>query len=284
MEHQLTLFDLWNPYLFVLLILLAILFFKYINTQSKSNIDQKHSQKKRTLLFILALVFYFIAEGSPLKAYGHYLFSFHMTSMAISYLIVPPLLLLSIPKWVLQPILKTKILKKSISFFTHPIVSVILFNVVLSFYHIPIIFDYIMGNLVYMYIMNYVLLLLAFFFWWPLVSPLPELNEVSHLKKLGYIFAAGVLLTPACALIIFSKEILYETYQNAPTIFRIFQPLDDQQAAGIIMKIIQEIVYGIALCVIFMRWSKKEKRQDESVLTEIKAYEKRSENFEFEGK
>ncbi|MBF0706803.1 cytochrome c oxidase assembly protein (plasmid) [Alkalihalobacillus hwajinpoensis] len=284
MNHQLTFFDLWNPYLFVLLILLAILFFRYIITQSKSNKVQKHSQKKKTILFILALVFYFIAEGSPLKAYGHYLFSFHMTSMAISYLIVPPLLLLSIPKWVFQPILKTKILKKSISFFTHPIVSVILFNVVLSFYHIPVIFDYIMSSMVYMHFMNYVLLLLAFFFWWPLVSPLPELNEVSHIKKLGYIFAAGVLLTPACALIIFSKELLYETYRNAPTIFRIFQPLDDQQAAGIIMKIIQEIVYGIALCVIFMSWSKKEKRQDDSVLSEIDAYEKRSGNFEFEGK
>ncbi|WP_171016617.1 cytochrome c oxidase assembly protein [Pseudalkalibacillus caeni] len=266
------------------MILLGFIYFKTLNKYTKSYSNAFLTVKRRKVLFAIALVFYFIAEGSPLKAYGHYLFSFHMTSMAIVYLIVPPLILLSLPKPFFDPILKKHSVKKVFSFFTFPLVSVVLFNAVFSFYHVPAIFDYLMNNMLLMNVAFYVLLLLAFLFWWPLVTPLPELNEISNLKKLGYIFAAGVLLTPACALIIFAKDILYETYLNAPRVFSVFQLLDDQQAAGIIMKIIQEIVYGTALGIIFFQWAKKEKRQDESVTSEMKVYEQRMENVKLEGK
>ena len=43
------------------------------------------------------MVLYYMAQGGPFELLGHLMFTFHMVNMSISYLIVPPLLLLGIP-------------------------------------------------------------------------------------------------------------------------------------------------------------------------------------------
>ena len=50
--------------------------------------------------------------------------------------------------------------------------------------------------------------------WWPMLNPLPEYQTLSDIKKLGYMFANGILLTPACALIIFTTAPLFATYTD----------------------------------------------------------------------
>ncbi|MBB3854344.1 hypothetical protein DV713_08435 [Parageobacillus thermoglucosidasius] len=61
-----------------------------------------------------------------------------------------------------------------------------------------------------------------------------------------------MLLTTACALIIFANEPFYTVYYDAPQLFKTLSPLVDQQAGGVIMKVVQEIVYGTMIeCVFF---------------------------------
>lgn len=90
---------------------------------------------------------------------------------------------------------------------------------------------------------------------------------MNGLLKLGYIMADGILLTPACALIMFSDTTLYSTYSDpsawaeamklcvpldtlsgmtltGPEMFSSMPVLEDQQLGAIVMKILQEIVYG----------------------------------------
>ncbi len=50
--------------------------------------------------------------------------------------------------------------------------------------------------------------------WWPMLNPLPEYQTLSDIKKLGYMFVIGILLTPACALIIFATAPLFATYTD----------------------------------------------------------------------
>ncbi|MFP3589556.1 cytochrome c oxidase assembly protein, partial [Paraburkholderia sp. SIMBA_055] len=71
--------------------------------------------------------------------------------------------------------------------------------------------------------------------------------QLAGLKKLTYIFANGVLITPACALIIFAEDPLYATYMSVPQIFPSLDTFSDQRLGGIIMKLIQELVYGCVL-------------------------------------
>ncbi len=101
------------------------------------------------------------------------------------------------------------------------------------------------------------------------------------LKKVGYIFADGILLTPACALIIFADSPMYLTYSDpkawaealqlcvppstlatlnlsGPEMFNSMPLIHDQQLGGVIMKIIQEIVYGVVLAQVFFSWYQKD--------------------------
>ena len=116
--------------------------------------------------------------------------------------------------------------------------------------------------------------------WWPLVHKVDGLPRLSGLMKLGYIMADGILLTPACALIMFSGAPMYATYTDpaawaeamklcvpldlleeiplsGPEMFNTLPPLEDQQLGAVLMKIIQEAVYGTYLAVIFFSGSER---------------------------
>ena len=126
-----------------------------------------------------------------------------------------------------------------------------------------------------------VLFITAIFMWFPLVNQLPEQESLSGVKKVAYIFGSGILMTPACALIIFANAPMYDTFTNAeswasamqlcvpasaltdlklsgPEMFNGLPLLEDQQLGGVLMKIIQEIVLGYVLGVTFFAWFKRE--------------------------
>ena len=89
--------------------------------------------------------------------------------------------------------------------------------------------------------------------WFPVFCPLPELNRLNDLKKMAYIFGNGVLLTPACALIIFADSIIYDMYANVTVPFAHLSPLDDQQLGGVIMKIIARDHLWSYTCLYFFQ-------------------------------
>lgn len=122
--------------------------------------------------------------------------------------------------------------------------------------------------------------------WWPILNPLPVAGDLPELRKMGYVAMNAILLTPACALVIFANEPLYLTYTDpqvwavalgycipkgadfilenfsGPQAFYILPPLEDQQLGGVIMKVVQEIIDIIILAYIFFKWYAKEKKDD----------------------
>ncbi len=164
---------------------------------------------------------------------------------------------------------------------SHPIPAVLLFNALFSFYHMPVILDMTMNNLAAHNLIHLLLLVTALWMWLPVIAPIPEIHRLSELQKLAYIFANGVLITPACALIIFSESALYETYVNGPSMlcapffsapidksmFAVpLPPLEDQRLGGIIMKLLQELTYGSVLAYVFAAWYRREKDQPDDGL------------------
>lgn len=239
----------------------------------------------RKLLFITAMILFYLAFEGPLSLLGHIMFSFHMTNMALLYLIAPPMVLVAVPGYVWKRAFSAAFWGK-FNFLMHPIVTLILFNMLFSVYHIPVVHDYVMTHFVIHRLYYVVLLIAAFMMWWHVVPPIKEMAKLSHVKRMAYIFANGVLLTPACALIIFSDAPLYAIYNDpqiwvramgycipgdtsfllekfeGPQFFNSFTVLEDQQAGGIIMKLIQEFTYGVLLAMVFREWFTREHKQE----------------------
>lgn len=280
---------LWSPYFLLSIIFLTAVYFlltiKYRNLFTSS----EPLTKKQAFLFVLSMVLLYAIKGSPIDLMAHLMFYVHMIQMAALVLVVPPLFILGVPAWVWRKVLSLKGIGSLFTFFTKPILALILFNGLFSFYHVPMIFDHIMPNVWLHAGYSILLFVVAVFMWWPLINQLPEQQTLSGIKKVGYIFADGILLTPACALIIFADTPIYAAYTDphlwgqmmslcvgsstfdslnlsGPQLFSSMSVLHDQQLGGVIMKIIQEIIYGVVLGHVFFEWYDKDKAESEREL------------------
>ncbi|WP_404331371.1 cytochrome c oxidase assembly factor CtaG [Mesobacillus maritimus] len=281
----------WSPYYFVsLMIVLAVyylLVFKYYPRFKES----ERVTSKQAIFFTTGIILLYAVKGSPLDLLGHITFYAHMIQMASLYLVIPPLLILGVPNWIWRGIINNPIIKPVFSFMTKPLIALVLFNGIFSFYHIPLIFDVIKTDMWLHAGYTSIMFLFAIVMWWPLLNVLPEQQSLSGLKKIGYIFADGILLTPACALIIFADAPMYATFSDpnawaqalalcvpgstlsmlnlsGPEMFSSLTLLEDQRLGGVVMKIIQEIVYGVVLAYTFFSWynSEREKENEELAL------------------
>ncbi|WP_026692163.1 cytochrome c oxidase assembly factor CtaG [Peribacillus kribbensis] len=275
---------LWNPFFMLALIITALIFFGLALRYRSLFPGEEKLTKKQSVLFISAILILYIIKGSPFDLLGHIMFSVHMTQMALLYLLVVPMLVAAVPSWMWSRILKPAFINRPFLFFTKPLIALLVFNVFFSFYHIPFVFDFLMKNMLYHSLSTVFLFITAIFMWWPVIQPDGKDKELSGLQKIGYIFGNGILLTPACALIIFTKHPLYGTFSDpaswmqmmsmcvpasslkgmgisGPELLNWLPLLEDQQLGGVIMKIIQEIVYGSMLGYIFFDWYKKENKK-----------------------
>jgi putative membrane protein len=277
---------LWSPYYLLILIALTVVYF--VLTMKYRNLfpDSEPLTKKQAAYFTLSMVLLYAIKGSPVDLLAHLMFWVHMIQMAALVLVIPPILIFGIPVWVWRKVFSVGFIDSLFRIFTKPLIALILFNGLFSFYHVPIIFDHVMQNIWMHAGYSILLFVVAIFMWWPLINQMPEHQTLSGLKKVGYLFADGILLTPACALIIFADTPLYATYSDpavwgqvmslcvgasnfdnlnlsGPELFSSMSLIHDQQLGGVLMKIMQEIIYGIFLGYVFFEWYRKDQADSE---------------------
>jgi putative membrane protein len=277
---------LWSPFFFLFLLLVLCLFFVMTVFKREHFTTSEPLKRSEAFFFTFTIILLYLTKGSPLDLMGHLMFYAHMIQMAVLFLVIPPLLIIGIPSWIWRKVLHLPIIKPLFSLFSKPLIALIVFNGMFSFYHIPLIFDAIKMDMWLHASYTILLFFTAILMWWPLVNKLPEYESLTGLKKIGYVFADGILLTPACALIIFADTPMYATFSDptawmealklcvpgstlanlnlsGPEVFNSMSLIHDQQLGGVLMKIIQEIVYGVVLGHIFFSWYRKEQAESE---------------------
>lgn len=276
---------LWSPVFLIFTVGLIALYFNLIGYLRPYFKNSAPVTTKTKVFFVSSMILLYLVKGSPIDLLGHIMFSAHMTQMAVLYLVVVPLLILGLPDWFIRTVIEYKIIKPFFNFFSKPLIAILVFNGIFSLYHIPLVFDIMKTNSVLHAMITIVIFIAAFFMWWPLLNEFPEHQTLTPIKKVGYIFGDGILLTPACALIIFAKDPLYATYTDpqawanalalcvpadmlsslnliGPEMFNMLPLVEDQQLGGIVMKVIQELVYGTMLAYIFFQWARAERQKD----------------------
>ncbi|GGC80347.1 protein CtaG [Thalassobacillus devorans] len=276
---------LWSPYYFLFILLLAGLYYYVTGPGRHRFTDEGRPTGKQQALFYTGLIVLYIIKGSPIDLLAHIIFTAHMTQMALYYLLFPILIIKGIPTWMWKKLFNIPVVRPILLLLSKPLIALLLFNASFSLYHLPSVFDYAKtGEFAHAGI-TLGILFTAFLMWMSVFPPLDELDRLSELLKIGYIFANGVLITPACALIIFADTPLYATFteggpwvqalslcvppdvlsgmtglkMSGPELFSPLSLLDDQQSAGIIMKVAQEIIFGAIIAKIFFTWFNKER-------------------------
>lgn len=272
---------LWSPIMIGVIVFLTILYF-LITVKWRNDFKVSEPlKKKEAAYFLIGIVLLYIVKGSPVDLMAHIMFSFHMVQMALLLLLVPPLLMKGIPWWVWKVVIELPVVRSVFPILTKPLLALIVFSGLFSIYHIPLLFDTIKLDEGLHGTYTFILFISAVFMWWSIID-IEEVTQRLHgLKKIGFIIGSAVLITPACALIIFTGTPLYDTYTNpdvwlkamelcvpastlaglslsGPELFSNMSPIDDQQLGGILMKIVQEIIYAAFLMSIFFKWYKNE--------------------------
>lgn len=258
-----TFTELWHPADIMAAVLFYFIYLAVVGVWRYRFQDAAPVSVWRKLSFLFGVLLLYTTQGSPLSYISeNYLFSAHMSQMAIDYLAAPPFILLGIPGWLLRPVFNAKLLKPLMPLLFNPIISLILFNGLFSFFHIPLIFNGLDQHPLLHVTYHIVLLASAFQMWIIIICPVPEWDRMSQLRKMLFIFLNSLLLTPACALVIFAGHTMYTEYMNYPAYFHWLTPVQDQQLGGIIMKILQEIVNGTAIGFCFFSWYNKERAKE----------------------
>lgn len=259
--HHYTWWELWNP---LLVLTLVAIFAIYVRVMKRmpSNMDTGISLKKK-LAFLSGLIAAYAALAGPLAILANNLvLSAHMLQQSLMYVVMPPLVLLGMPIEFYR-FLNDRVFNVSfLRILKSPWLHLLLFNLLWSFYHLPFIYEYILEHILLLEVVHVVINTSAFLMWIHVLAPEGLINRMSYVMKMGYMFANGMLITPACALIIFSATILYSSVLEAPQLFLVPTPLDDQQLGGVIMKVVQEFSYSLVIGSIFVKWVKTEKETE----------------------
>lgn len=210
---------------------------------------------RHALVFGLGLLLLFLNEGSPLHDLAErYLLSAHMVQHLLLTYAIAPIILAGTPPWLLRATLANRRMLPVMRVVLHPLVTFLVFSLVLSIYHLPRVYELALSNTSLHHTVHIVMLFASLMVWWPVMSPLTELPRPAFIVRAVYLFLLPVAQLPIFAGVTFSLEPLYAPYANMPVRAFGLSVMEDQQIGGVIMKVAGVIAFGIPFVVTFIQW------------------------------
>lgn len=210
--------------------------------------------------FVGSQVILFAALTGPLHDLSdYYLFSAHMVQHMLIMLIVPPLMLLGMPAWLLRRLIRP--VRPVVAFLTRPLIAFAVYNIVFVLWHFPFMYNAALENHDLHIAQHLLFIASAMLMWWPVVNPLPELERIRGPLQILYLFGFGLPATIVSAFIALSERVAYEFYARAPRVFDL-SAIEDQQLGGMIMWVPGMLVLWTAITIVFFRWAKSEEREE----------------------
>lgn len=215
---------------------------------------------RQVLAFVSATVSIWLVSDWPLHDIAEEaLLSVHMVEHLVLALIVPPLILVGIPRWawrlLLEPILP--VMRR----LTHPVVGLFSFNVLFAATHWPPYIGLQNSSVAAHFVAHAALILSAFLMFWPVLSPLPELPRLAPAPRIGYLFLQTILPTVPASFLTFTSTNLYPSYARSERLWGI-DAVTDQQAAGILMKLGGGLILWLMITIVFVTWVRDERSND----------------------
>lgn len=192
------------------------------------------------------------------------LYSAHMVQHLIFTLVAAPLLLLGTPAWLLRWILSPPWLFHAVRWMARFLPAVILYNLVLVLFHWPAMVELTLGNGLAHFVAHVIIVVSSLIVWLPILSPLPEIPRLVPVAQMVYLFLQSVVPTIPASFLTFGQTPLYRVYEGLPHLYGA-TTLQDQQVAGLIMKLGAGLLIWGIIAVVFFRWASEEERADRSL-------------------
>jgi putative membrane protein len=182
--------------------------------------------------FALGLATMWVAADWPVHDLAeHSMYSVHMLQHLMLTMVSAPLLLLGTPGWLIRYVLRP------------PSVVFRIVRTLCRFFPA-------------------LLFASALIVWMPVVSPMPEIPRLAAPVRGAYLFLQSIVPTVPASFLTFGDTPLYKFYVGKPHLWGL-STLEDQQVAGLIMKIGGGTLLWALIAVVFFRWAADEDRRNQ---------------------
>jgi putative membrane protein len=221
----------------------------------------------RAFFFVAGVLVLLFALVSPLDTLGDtYLFSAHMVQHLLLLLIVPPLLLLGIPPWLADEVLKRPRINRAERILGKPLVAWFLGMGTIWLWHVPALYNATLTDegihpLIHIF-EHLCFLVTATIFWWPVLAPEVE-RRLAPLATIPYLFGAAAANSVLGIILAYAPPGLYPAYLHPEETLAILPllrdgwgltPAVDQQLGGLVMWVPGSLVYLSGIIGALGRW------------------------------
>lgn len=197
------------------------------------------------------------------------LFMVHMVEHMVIALVIPPLMLRGIPRWLGDATLGHPKVALWLRPLARPVPAFVLFNATLITIHWPeLVTVMLRGGLPHLLVHTW-LFAVSILMWLPVFSPTRAIPRLPQVGQMLYLFLQSLLPTIPASFLTFSSVPIYPIYGDAALAYG-FTAVADQTIAGIIMKLGGGLLLWGTIALIWFRWARQE-REWESLEATLRA-------------
>jgi len=214
----------------------------------------------RIPLFLAGVALVLLGLVSPLDAIAEeYLQSAHMlqhvliADLGIALTLVAvrgPLALFFLPRDLLAPLARVRVLRRALAFLLRPAVAISLWVATLVAWHVPALYEAALDSPAIHRLEHLSFVVVGLLVWTLIVDPAHHLRLTVN-ERIGVavlLFWIGQVLS---YVFVFGFEPYYDVYAEQPERLFGLSPLADQRLAGVVMMGEQALTLGVALVVLF---------------------------------
>lgn len=217
---------------------------------------------RQAAAFAAGLATIFVALDGPVDALADgRLFSAHMVQHLLLAQVMPPLLLLGLPAWMLRPLAGRAVVGALARRLTHPLVAFALYNALLIVIHVPAVFERMVRDEGVHIGLHLLLMAAGMLAWWPLLSPLAELPRLTYPAQMLYLFMMLIPMAAVSAPIALAPTVIYPWYTEGPHPLGL-TALVDQELGGLLMWVGAGLYLMCVFSLIFFRWARRDDRDE----------------------
>lgn len=211
----------------------------------------------RRLAFGLAALT--IASEWPLAPLGAgYSATVSMVRMVLYSMVAAPLLVAAIPPWLGSRMVKHPAAGALARAVTRWPVAYAVYNITLVAVNAPVTVDAMKTTQLGSFILDAALVGASLLLWYPVFGDIPGLARLGDPARAVYVLGQSVIPIFPASFLTFSRYPLYRIYELAPPFLNGFDPVSDQQIAGIVLKVLGGFVLLGFIAVLFFRWAARE--------------------------
>ncbi|ADY25254.1 Cytochrome c oxidase caa3-type, assembly factor CtaG-related protein [Deinococcus proteolyticus MRP] len=240
----------FNPAVWGLLVLAAALYFRPFLQARRTPQGRQNWPVWKAVLFVLALLSALWALDSSAAVYTLNSMALYMVRLMVLAELVPPLLLLSLPRG--TALAPRSVPGRLLSVLLDPWVAFAVWTAVILFWNIPAGFNASIVTNTASILLPALYLISGTMIWGAMLRPFPTIQPGTFGKRGWFGFLAALPMMSIAAWWLYAREVLYQPYVGAVCLWNL-TPLQNQQISGWIMMLAGLPALGLAVLQL-MAW------------------------------